>query len=293
MNQRKKKVEEALGNLFSSTRKTAVKKESVPQSAATEPVNEKRKVPVEQQSTHPDISPQKAPPAAVKSLSSVPPAIEADSQPPSDFLPATAIPPQTALNMNHPKETEANSYKKEQPLVTDLGVESKPPSSAPVPQVGSGNGKGTHINPIETESEEIRQLVVFNLAEEMFGLPIERVESIIKTQSITVVPHARPYVVGVTNLRGTVLPVIDLRRRFNYPPVESDEQQRIVVVSYHDEKIGLRVDAISQVLSVPVRAIEPPPPLVMASIEAGYITAIAKVAEKLVILLDLDKVLSE
>jgi purine-binding chemotaxis protein CheW len=143
----------------------------------------------------------------------------------------------------------------------------------------------------DTASAEVCQLVIFTIAGEAFALPIDRVESIIKPQAITVVPHARPYVVGVTNLRGTVLPVIDLRRRFHLPSAEESEEQRIVVVLFNEEKIGIQVDAVSQVLRIPLSAIEPPPPLVTAFVHSAFVTGIAKVDERLVILLDLEKIL--
>jgi len=171
-----------------------------------------------------------------------------------------------------------------------------PQTNSDVPKKMPDNGASTAtdqevILTREAVSEEICQLVIFTLAGEAFGLPIEEVESIIKPQAITIVPHARPYVVGVTNLRGTVLPVIDLRRRFHLPSGEESDDQRIVVVLFNEEKIGLRVDSVSQVLRLPLSSIEPPPPLVTAFVQSAFVTGIAKVDERLVILLDLKKVL--
>lgn len=140
-----------------------------------------------------------------------------------------------------------------------------------------------------------RQLVVFEIASEHYGLEIAAVESIIKLQPITVVPHAPSFVEGVTNLRGTVLPVIDLRKRFglvaNSNGDKAQANQRIVVVSIQHTKVGMIVDAVSEVLRISDEAVEPPPPMV-TSVDTAFITGIAKVSDRLVILLDLGKVLS-
>jgi len=141
-----------------------------------------------------------------------------------------------------------------------------------------------------------RQLVVFELANEHYGVDIAAVESIIKMQPITAVPQAPAFVEGITNLRGSVLPVMDLRKRFGLGSKESHaetgrEDKRIVVTSMDGMKIGMIVDAVSEVLRVQEEAIEPPPPMV-TTINSAFITGIAKVGERLIILLDLAKVLT-
>jgi purine-binding chemotaxis protein CheW len=136
-----------------------------------------------------------------------------------------------------------------------------------------------------------RQLVVFELAEEHYGVDIAAVEGIIKMQPITSVPHAPYFVEGVTNLRGSVLPVIDLRKRFDLSQEETTRNSRIVVVAIQGTKVGMIVDAVSEVLRVSDEAIEPTPPLV-TTVDTIFITGIAKVDQRLIILLDLSKVLS-
>ena len=136
-----------------------------------------------------------------------------------------------------------------------------------------------------------RQLVVFELADEFYGVDISGVESIIKLQDITAVPHAPDFVEGVTNLRGTVLPVIDLRRRFSLPAGERNGDTRIVVVDVDGSKVGMVVDAVTEVLRVADSAIEPPSPLVV-TINSAFITGIAKMENRLVILIDLSRVLA-
>ena len=136
------------------------------------------------------------------------------------------------------------------------------------------------------------QLVVFNLANEHYGVGIRSVDSIERLKPITAVPHTPGFVEGVTNLRGTVLPVIDLRKRFGLPAAETTKEARIVVVEVDGiQQVGMVVDAVSEVLRVPEENVEPPSPIV-ASADSAFITGIAKVDKRLIILLDLNKVLS-
>ncbi len=135
------------------------------------------------------------------------------------------------------------------------------------------------------------QLVVFNLANEHYGVNIGAVESIIKLQPITAVPRAPSFVEGVTNLRGTVLPVLDLRKRFGLRAEEATKDTRIVVVEMNQETVGMVVDAVTEVLRVPEEDIEPPSPII-TTVDSVFITGIAKVDERLIILLDLGQVLS-
>ena len=135
------------------------------------------------------------------------------------------------------------------------------------------------------------QLVVFDLAREHYGVDIAAVEGIIKMQAITVVPQAPAFVEGVTNLRGKVLPVVDLRRRFGLPAADATKETRIVVVEMNGVTVGIVVDGVSEVLRVEPEAIEPPSPIV-STIDSAFIRGIAKVDQRLIILLDLAKILS-
>ncbi len=136
-----------------------------------------------------------------------------------------------------------------------------------------------------------QQLVVFELAGEHYGLDIASVESIIKIQTITSVPQAPGFVEGVTNLRGTILPVIDLRQRFGMEKYSPTRNTRVIVVFTGDKKVGMIVDAVSQVISVSSDAVEPPPDLV-TTMNSAFIKGIAKVNGKLIIFLDLIEVLN-
>jgi purine-binding chemotaxis protein CheW len=134
------------------------------------------------------------------------------------------------------------------------------------------------------------QLVVFELAGEHYGVDIAAVEGIIKMQAITAVPRAPACVEGVTNLRGKVLPVLNLRQRFGLPGAAAGAEARIVVVEMNGSAVGMMVDGVSEVLRVPAEAIEPPSPLV-TTVDSAFLRGIAKVDERLILLLDLSKVL--
>ena len=139
--------------------------------------------------------------------------------------------------------------------------------------------------------DELLQLVSFNIGEEEFGVDILKVQEINRMLEVTRVPNAPEYVDGVINLRGKVIPIIDLRRRFGLERKEHDKNTRIVVVELNGKVVGFVVDAVQEVLRIHKSVTEPPPPIV-AGIEAEYITAVGKLEDRLLILLDLEKVLS-
>ena len=153
----------------------------------------------------------------------------------------------------------------------------------------SGDGVDRAVDATTTGDE--RQLVVFQLGAELYGVEIARVHEIIRLQAITRVPRAPAFVEGIINLRGKVIPVVDLRRRFGLPTAEHTRASRIVVVEIGDQVVGLIVDAVSEVLRIAGATVEPPSPVV-AGPESEYLRGIAKLPERLVMLLDLDRVLA-
>ncbi|KAB2920440.1 MAG: purine-binding chemotaxis protein CheW [Bacteroidetes bacterium] len=140
-------------------------------------------------------------------------------------------------------------------------------------------------------SDELIQLVSFNIGDEEFGVDILKVQEINRMVEVTRVPNAPEYVDGVINLRGKVIPIIDLRRRFGMPRKEKDKNSRIIVVELTGKVLGFVVDAVSEVLRIPGSVTEPPPSII-AGIKAEYITAIGKLENRLLILLDLERVLT-
>jgi purine-binding chemotaxis protein CheW len=136
-----------------------------------------------------------------------------------------------------------------------------------------------------------RQLVVFALASEAYGVDINTVREIIRMQEITFVPNAPDFVEGVINLRGRVIPIVDLRKRFGLTVTEQTADSRIVVVDIAGENIGVIVDAVMEVMRVAGDAIEPASSVITTE-DSYYMQGIAKLGERLLILLDLERVLS-
>lgn len=141
------------------------------------------------------------------------------------------------------------------------------------------------------QDDELLQLVTFSIGEEEFGVDILKVQEIIRTMEITKVPRAQDFVEGVINLRGKVIPIIDLRRRFGLDSKEHDKHTRIIVIEINNMIVGFVVDSVSEVLRIPASTVEPPPPVV-AGLESEYISGVGKLHDRLLILLDLDKLLS-
>ena len=144
---------------------------------------------------------------------------------------------------------------------------------------------------VDTAQAE-KQLVVFDLASESYGVDIDAVREIIRMQEITRVPRTPEFVEGVINLRGKVIPVVDLRKRFGLAVGEENKDNRIVVVDIGGQDIGVVVDAVTEVLRIPASAIEPPSS-VITSADSEYLLGIVKLADKMIILLELESVLSE
>jgi purine-binding chemotaxis protein CheW len=135
------------------------------------------------------------------------------------------------------------------------------------------------------------QIVSFHVGGEEFGLDILRVQEIIRVQQLTRVPNSPDFVDGVINLRGKVIPVIALRKRFGLENRAHDKETRVVVVEVNGNILGFIVDSVSEVLRIPSGTIEPPPRL--GRIEREYVSGVGKLENRLLILLDLDRLMSE
>lgn len=144
---------------------------------------------------------------------------------------------------------------------------------------------------LTSRSDALIQMVSFVIDREEFGVEILRVQEIIRLVDITRVPHAPAFVEGVINLRGKIVPVIDLRKRFRLATREADQDTRIIVLELVDRVVGFMVDSVREVIRVDRRLIEPPPDLAIG-IDAHYITGVAKLDDRLLIILDLDEVLT-
>ena len=134
------------------------------------------------------------------------------------------------------------------------------------------------------------QVVGFRVGKEHFGVPIELVHEIVRIMEITSVPDAPDFIEGVINLRGKIIPVIDLRKRFAEKTITSSKKNRILVAEIMGKIVGLVVDAASEVVKIPPTDIEPPPN-VFGESEINYVTGVGKIGNKLIILVDLGKIM--
>jgi purine-binding chemotaxis protein CheW len=144
-------------------------------------------------------------------------------------------------------------------------------------------------NPAESPAAE-EHVVIFRLDREFYAIDIHSVQEIVRLQPITAIPGSDPWVEGITNLRGRVVPVVDLRRRCGIPESEHTSETRIVVVHCSAGTVGLIVDAVTEVLRIPASAIEPPNALSQSAAN-GYLRAVAKLPDRLVSLVNLDALL--
>lgn len=142
------------------------------------------------------------------------------------------------------------------------------------------------------DSDELLQLVSFKIGNEEFGVDILKVKEINRMVEITKVPNAPSFVEGIINLRGSVIPVIDLRVKLGLQSIAQSKDTRVVVTEINDQTLGFIVDQVSEVLRIPKNITEPPPAMV-AGINSEYITAVGKLEDRLLILLDLEKVLTK
>ena len=140
-----------------------------------------------------------------------------------------------------------------------------------------------------SQAEELLQIVSFRVGEEEFGLDILRVQEIIRMQDLTRVPHSPAFVDGVINLRGKVLPIISLRKRFGMHEQAHGKDTRIVVLEIQNMVLGFIVDSVSEVLRISASAIAPPPRL--GKVGREFVAGVGKLEDRLLILLDVDCIL--
>ncbi len=146
----------------------------------------------------------------------------------------------------------------------------------------SGNKFGT----------EILQLVTFFIGNEEFAVDILNIQGINRMIEVTKVPNSPEFLEGIINLRGKVIPLVNLRKRLGLPTIVSDRSTRFIVVELGSKVIGFIVDSVNEVLRIGKEIIEPPPQMV-TGVKSEFITAVGKLQDRLLILLDLDKILSK
>lgn len=142
-----------------------------------------------------------------------------------------------------------------------------------------------------TSSEAEEQFIIFSVGNEEYGLDVLRVQEIIRHVEPTKIPHAPDFVEGVINFRGEVIPTINLRRRFGLPDQSDHEFSVIIVIEMNGKIIGLTVDRVSDILNIPADQIQFTPEL-SARPETQYLKAMGKLGHRLIMVLDLDKIMS-
>ena len=135
----------------------------------------------------------------------------------------------------------------------------------------------------------MRKFTIFKIGDELFGIGIERVVEILKVQKIFTIPGLPEFLSGVMSVRGNIVPVIDLRRRFGIKP--SGNKERIIIVRYGEEKISFLVDDIKEILSLSPEQIRTPPSI-FKGFKTEYLTGLGKHGERIIILLNIDRLLT-
>jgi purine-binding chemotaxis protein CheW len=144
---------------------------------------------------------------------------------------------------------------------------------------------------VARQENETLQVVAFRVGAEMYGLDIACVQEIERVQPITKVPQALSFVEGVIHVRGAIIPVVDLARRFGLEPIVADRQTRIIITSLRGQSVGFIVNAVTEVVAMPAKSIGPAPPLTFDRTRK-FIAGMARVGETLVSILSLDQLLS-
>ncbi|MFW5808765.1 MAG: chemotaxis protein CheW [Spirochaetota bacterium] len=143
------------------------------------------------------------------------------------------------------------------------------------------------------EKKEITsmQVVCFKIGEEEYGLEILKVQEILKLPKVTKLPKSADYILGVIDLRGQVIPIINLSTKFGIRDQSQGDNLRAVVVEINNKKAGLAIDSVSHVVRIDSKDIEPPPPIVRG-ISGKYIIGIAKIDSGFIVILDIDQIFS-
>ncbi len=138
---------------------------------------------------------------------------------------------------------------------------------------------------------QVKQFISFTVGDEDYGLELLRVREVIRVREITWLPKAPTFVKGIINLRGDVIPIIDLRDKFGLEPSEQTEMTRVIVAEVGGRLIGMVVDSASQVVRISADQIDPPPP-VLGGFSEEFINGVGKIEDRLVVLLNADAILT-
>ena len=143
----------------------------------------------------------------------------------------------------------------------------------------------------DTANKAVLKFITFGLGREKFGIAIDKVKEIIADYEIVPLPRTPDFIEGIISLRGDIIPVVEMRARFDMPPREDDEETRVIVLEMREFAVGVQVDNVYEVLKLSEDAIEPPPKF-MAGLKGDYIDGVAEAKGRLTIILNLDEIFS-
>jgi len=146
---------------------------------------------------------------------------------------------------------------------------------------------------VVADAEETKTYVIFKLGDGEFGVDVMNIKEVAKITTITRVPHSSNFIEGLINLRGSLVTVINLRKRFIFEPEKMVVDSRIIIAELEDKPVGILVDATTEILRIPVSDIEATPEMVTTEISKEYLKGVGKVGDRLIILLDLKQVLTK
>ena len=156
---------------------------------------------------------------------------------------------------------------------------------------GSRNAPAAE-GPSRRGDNPVIQLVGFRLDNEDYAIAITKIQEIILMKPITRIPQVPDFIEGLINLRGSVIPIVNLRKRFGLPSREVDDETRTIVVNIHDKTVGCIVDAVTQVMRINRDQIQPPPLSVLA-VAHQYISGLARLDDRLLIILEIERLFDE
>lgn len=148
-----------------------------------------------------------------------------------------------------------------------------------------------HRKKEEVKTESFHQYVGFMIGTELYGIDIHAIQEIDRMQSVTKLPKSLPFVEGVINLRGTIIPIVDMSKRFGAEPVPVDRRTRIIIVRIDGQSVGLIVESVTEVIDVGEKNIEPAPAMAFA-VDSRYVSAVGRIEGGLLIILDLEVLFS-
>jgi purine-binding chemotaxis protein CheW len=158
--------------------------------------------------------------------------------------------------------------------------------------MNASSNASASVSATSASDSELLQLVSFVVGTEEFAIPILSVQEINRMMQITRVPQSPPFIEGVINLRGKIIPVMDLRKRFGMPKLENSADARIIVVEVGSRVIGFTVDRVNEVLRISASIVEPAPAMV-TGVDSDYVQGVGKLEDRLLILISLEKLFNE